>query len=110
MGNVLKIVRMSLRDLSLRDEKIGKVWFWTRNNCQKSITLPNSRPLYMANKNIFFFYLLKIFYVSKMAILKCPSVTSRRDTIGQDIKIDIFSENFDLWLKYIEFFYVLMTQ
>ena len=71
--NVLKIDRMSLRD-----EKIGKVWFWTRNNCQKAITLPNSRPLYMANKNIFFVYLLKIFYVSNMAILKCPSMMSRR--------------------------------
>ena len=55
MRNVLRIDRMSLRDLSLRDEKIGKVWFWTRNNCQKSITLPNSRPLYMASKNIFLF-------------------------------------------------------
>ena len=82
MGNVLKIDRMSLRDLSLRDEKIGKVWFWTRNNCQKSITLSNSRPLYMVNKNILFFYFIKIFYVSKMAIPKCPSVTSRRDTFG----------------------------
>ena len=42
----------------------------------------------------FFFYLLKIFDVSKMAILKCPSVTSRRDKFGHDIKIDIFSGNF----------------
>ena len=48
----------------------------------------------MANMNIFFFYLLKIFDVSKMAILKCPSVTSRRDKFGNDIKIDIFSGNF----------------
>ncbi len=82
MGNVLKIDRMSLRDLSLRDEKIGKVSFWIRNNCQKSTTLHNSRPLYMANKNIFLFYFINIFYVSKIAILKCPSVTSRRDTFG----------------------------
>ena len=105
MGNVLKIDRMSLRD-----ERIGKVWFWTRNNCQKLITLPNSRPLYMANKNIFFFYLLKIFYVSKMAILKCPSVTSRRDTFGQDIKIDIFfRESLDPWLKYRVFLCVSDT-
>ena len=94
MGNVLKIDRMSLRDLSLRDKKTGKVWFRTRNNCQKSITLPNSRPLYMANKNILFFYFIEIFDVSKMAILKCPSVTSRRDTFGQDIKIDFFLGNF----------------
>ena len=94
MGNVLRIDRMSLRDLSLRDEKIGKVWFWTRNNYQKSITLPNSRPLYLANKNIFFFYLIKIFYVSKMAILKGPSVMSQRDKFGHDMKIDIFLGNF----------------
>ena len=109
MGNVLRIDRMSLRDLSLRDEKIGKVWFWTRNNCQKSITLPNSRALYMANKNVFFFYLLKIFYVSKMAILKCPSVTSRRDAFGQDITIDIISGTLDLWLKYRIFLCVYDT-
>ena len=48
----------------------------------------------MTNKNVFFFYLLKIFDVSKMVILKCPSVTSRRDKFGHDIKIDIFSGNF----------------
>ena len=59
MGNVLKIDRMSLRD-----ENIGKVWFWTRNSCQKSITLPNRRPLYMANNNIYLFYFIEIFYVS----------------------------------------------
>ena len=63
MANVLKLDRMSFRDLSLRDKKIGKVWFWTRNNCQKSITLPNSRPLYMTNENILFFNLMEIFYV-----------------------------------------------
>ena len=41
----------------------------------------------------------------KMAILKCRSVTSRRDTFGQDIKIDIFSGNFvSVVVKYIEFF------
>ena len=64
----------------------------------------------MANKNIFFFYLLKIFDVSNMTILKCPSVTSRRDKFGHDIKIDIFSGK--LWIHgwSIEFFYVLMTQ
>ena len=94
MANVLKLDRMSFRDLSLRDKKIGKVWFWTRNNCQKSITLPNSRPLYMTNENILFFNFMEIFYVSKMAILKCPSVMSRRDTFSQDIKIDFLSGNF----------------
>ena len=93
MGNVLKIDRMSLRELSLRDEKIGKVWFWIRNNRQKSTTLHNSWPLYMANKIIFLFYFIDIFYVSKIAIVKCPSVTSRRDTFGL-IKIDFFSRNF----------------
>ena len=82
MGNVLKIDRMSLRELTLRDEKIGKVWFWTRNNCQKSTTLLNNRPLYMANNNIFVFHFIEIVYVSKMAILKCPSVTSRRVIFG----------------------------
>ena len=43
-----------------------------------------------------FFFLLKIFDVSKMAILKCPSVTSRRDKFGHDIKIDIFFRK--LWV------------
>ena len=94
MANVLKIDRMCLRDLSLRDKKIAKVWFWTRNNCQKSITLPNSRPLYMTNENILFFNFMEIVYVSKMSILKCPSMTSRRDTFSQDIKIDFLSGNF----------------
>ena len=93
MGNVLKIDRMSLRDLSLRDEKNRKKFGFEPEITQKSITLPNSRPLYMTNKNIFFFYLLKKMYVSKMAMLMCPSVTSRRDTFGQDIKIDIFLGN-----------------
>ena len=108
--NVLKIDRMCLRDVSLRDEKLGKIWFWIRNNCHKSITLPNSRPLYMANKNIFFFYLLNIFGVSKMAILKCSSVTSRRDTFGLDIKIDIFSGNFGSIVEVyrVEFFLCVM--
>ena len=68
--------------LTLRDEKIEKVWFWIRNNCQKSTILHNSRPLYMAIKNIFLFYFIEIFYMSKMAFLKCPSVTSQRDTFG----------------------------
>ena len=94
MANVLKLDRMSFRDLSLRDKKIGKVWFWTRNNCQKSITLPNSRTLYMTNENILFFNFLEIVYVSKMAIPKCPSVMSRRDTFSQDIKIYFLSGNF----------------
>ena len=89
MTNVLKLDRMSFRD-----KKIGKVWFWTRNNCQKSFTLPNSRPLYMTNENILFFNFMEIFYVSKMAILKCPPVMSRRDTFSQDIKIDFLSGNF----------------
>ena len=69
MANVLKLDRMSFRDLSLCDKKIGKVWFWTINNCKKSITLPNSRPVYMTNENILFFNFMEIFYVSKMAIL-----------------------------------------
>ena len=73
MGDVLKIDLMSLRD-----EKIGKVWFWARTNCQKSTTLCNSWPLYMAIKNIFLFYFIKIFYVSNIAILKCPSMTSQQ--------------------------------
>ena len=96
MANVLKlhVDRMSFRDLSFRDKKIGKVWLWTRNNCQKSITLPNSRPLYMTNENILFFNFMEIFYMSKMAILKCPSVMSRRDTFSQYIKIDFLSGNF----------------
>ena len=55
----------------------------------------------MANMNIFFFYLLKIFGVSKMAILKC---------LGQDIKIDIFSGNFGSIVEVyrVEFFLCVM--
>ena len=98
MGDVLKIDRMSLRDLSLRDERSR-----TRNNSPKSITLSNSRPLYMVNKNILLFYFIKIFYVSKLAIKKCPSVTSRRDTLGQRLKLTVFRKTLDTWLKYIVF-------
>ena len=47
----------------------------------------------MANENILFFNFMEIFYVSKMAILKCPSVMSRRDTFSQAIKIDFLSGN-----------------
>ena len=89
--------------MSLRDEKIGKVWFWTRNNSQKSITLSNNWPLYMVNKNILLFYPIKIFYVFKLAIKKCPSVTSRRDTFGQTLKLTVFRKTLDPWLKYIVF-------
>ena len=74
-------------------KEVGKVWFWTRNNSQKSITLSNSRPLYMVNKNILLFYFIKIFYVSKLAI----KVSLRDVTEGHiwpKIKIDCFSQNF----------------
>ena len=50
----------------------------------------------MANKNIFFFYLLKIFDVSKMTILKCPSWTNLATTS----KLTFFRETLDTWLKY----------
>ncbi len=110
MGNVLlKIDRMSLRELSLRDEKIGKVWFWIRNNCQKSTTLHNSRPLYMANKNIFLFYFIKIFYNVQNGVSK----VSRRDvTEGhiwpKTLKLPFFQEILDTLLN-DAVFYVLMT-
>ena len=55
MGNVLRIDRMSLRD-----EKIGKFGFGPEITVKNQSLYP---PLYMANKNKFFFYLLKIFYV-----------------------------------------------
>ena len=62
----------------------------------------------MANMNIFPF--VRNIFVSKMAILKCPSMTSRRDTFGQDIKWTFFRETLDQWLKYnYTVFYVLMT-
>ena len=103
MRDVLKIDRMSLRDLSLRDERSRKSLVLDQNNSQKSITLSNSRPLYMVNKNILLFYFIKIFYVSKLAIKKCPSVTSRRDTFGQRLKLTVFRKTLDTWLKYIVF-------
>ena len=93
MANVLKLDRMSFRDLSLHDKKYEKFRFGPEIT-QKSIALPNSRPLYMTNENILFFNFMEIFYVSKMAILKCPSVMSRRHTFSQDIKIDFLSGNF----------------
>ena len=46
--------------------------------------------------------------MSKIAILKCPSVTSRRAHLARDIKIDFFQEMLDPLLKYAVF-YVLMT-
>ena len=110
MGNVLKVDRMSLRDLSLRDEKIGKVSFWIRNNCQKSTTLHNSRPLYMANKNIFLFYFIDIIF---LCVQNCDCKVSLRDvTEGhiwpETLKLTFFQEMLDQLLKYAVF-YVLMT-
>ena len=44
-----------------------------------------------------------MFYVSKLAIKKCPAVTSRRDTFGQYIKIDFFSRNFGSMVEVYSF-------
>ena len=104
MGNVLKIDRMFLRD-----EKIEKVWFWIRNNCKKSTILHNSRPLYMAIKNIFLFYFIKIFYNVQNGVSK----VSLRDVAEghiwpETLKLPFFQEILDPLLKFAVF-YVLMT-